>query len=83
MQSRPPNTSNNSPSYSPFGQTPSQFNSAPPPPVHQMTNQLNNMQIGGYGPPSTSNSQMPPNPIMSGSFPSQPLAMVPGPHTAP
>lgn len=83
MQSRPPNTSNTSPSYSPFGQTPSQFNSAPPPPVHQMTNQLNNMQIGGYGPPSTGNSQMPPSPVMPGSFPPQPRGMVPGLHPAP
>ncbi|XP_018418437.1 PREDICTED: protein transport protein Sec24D isoform X2 [Nanorana parkeri] len=75
-----PNTSNTSPSYSTFGQPPSQFNSAPPPQVHQVTNQLNNMQLG---PTSTSNSQMPPSSVMPGNFPSQPLAMVPGPHTSP
>ncbi|KAM5192046.1 protein transport protein Sec24D isoform 2-T3 [Mantella aurantiaca] len=80
---RPPNTSNSLPSYLPFGQPPSQFNSAPPPPVQQMTNQLNNMQIGGYGPTSTSNSQMPHSPVMPGNFPSQPQTMAPGLHTAP
>nr|DBA28906.1 TPA: hypothetical protein GDO54_009191 [Pyxicephalus adspersus] len=78
----PPHTSNTSPSYPPFVQSPSQFNNAPPPPVHQVTNQLNNMQIGGYGPPPTSNPQMPPSPVMPGNFPSQPQTMPPGLHTA-
>lgn len=35
------------------------------------------------GPPSTGNSQMPPSPVMSGSFPPQPRGMVPGLHPAP
>ncbi|KAM9329406.1 protein transport protein Sec24D [Gastrophryne carolinensis] len=78
----PPTTSTSSPSYPPFGQAPPQFNNAPPP-VHQMTNQLNNMQIGGYGPPASSHSQMPPSTVTSPSFPPQPHAMAPGLHTAP
>ncbi|XP_068136686.1 protein transport protein Sec24D [Hyperolius riggenbachi] len=79
----PPTTSNTSPSFPSFGQSPPQFNNAPPTTVHQMTNQLNNMQIGGYGPPVSSNSQMPPNPGMPGSFSSQPHPMAPGLHTSP
>ncbi|KAM4808851.1 protein transport protein Sec24D [Rhinophrynus dorsalis] len=79
----PPSTSNASPSYPPYGPAPPHTNSAPSLPVHQMTNQLNNMQIGGYGPPASSNSQMPPGPAMTASFPGPTRPMAPGPHFAP
>ncbi|CAN2388912.1 Sec23/Sec24 beta-sandwich domain [Pristimantis euphronides] len=64
--------------YPSFGQSPTHFNNVPPAPVQQMTNQFNNMQIGGYGPPGSSNPQALPSPNMPGSFPPQTRHMAPG-----
>ncbi|KAG8592998.1 hypothetical protein GDO81_000692 [Engystomops pustulosus] len=77
----PPATSNASPSYPSFGQSPTHFNNGPPAPVQQMTNQFNNMQLGGYGPPGSNNPQVPPSPNLPGSFPPQTRHMAPGPLT--
>ncbi|OCT99894.1 protein transport protein Sec24D [Xenopus laevis] len=75
-----PPAPNNTPSpYTPYGQPPPQTNSAVQTPVHQVTNQLNNMQIGNYGPPSSNNSQIPPGPAMPATYPSQTRLMPPVP----
>ncbi|XP_069834551.1 protein transport protein Sec24D [Dendropsophus ebraccatus] len=79
----PPVTSNASPTYPSFGQSPTHYNNAPPAPVQQMANQFNNMQLGGYGPPGSNNPQVPPNPNMPGSFAQQTRHMAPGLHTPP
>ncbi|XP_053317402.1 protein transport protein Sec24D isoform X2 [Spea bombifrons] len=81
-------TSNASPSYPPYGHSSPLTNNGPPPPVHQMTNQLNNMQIGGYGHPGSGSSQMPLGPGMQGPYTSQshlpaPGPLAPGPHVPP
>ncbi|KAM8940059.1 protein transport protein Sec24D isoform 2-T2 [Pelodytes ibericus] len=76
--------SNASPSYPSYGHPSPHTNNAPPLPVHQVTNQLNSMQIGGgYGPPGPSHSQMPPAQAMQGSYPNQMHSMAPGPHLPP
>ncbi|XP_069599852.1 protein transport protein Sec24D isoform X1 [Ranitomeya imitator] len=79
----PPATSNASHSYPSFGQSSTPFNNAPPAPVHQMTNQLNSMQLGGYGPPGSSSPHGPPTPNMLGSYPPQTSHMPPGLHSPP
>ncbi|XP_066429981.1 protein transport protein Sec24D [Eleutherodactylus coqui] len=74
----PPAPSNVSPSYPSFGQPLTHFNNAPPAPVQQMTNQFNNMQLGGYGPPGSGNPPGPPGPNMPGSFAPPSHHMTPG-----
>ncbi|KAM4710000.1 protein transport protein Sec24D [Discoglossus pictus] len=79
----PPTSNSASPSYPPYGHAPPQTNSAPPPPVHQVTNQFNNMQIGGYGPNFSNNSHNPPGPSVPGSYPGQAPPFAPGQHLPP
>ncbi|MEE6461698.1 hypothetical protein FKM82_001378 [Ascaphus truei] len=71
------------PSYPPYSHASPYTNSAPPPPVQQVTNHLNSMQISGYGPNFSNNSQMPPGPSMPASFPGQTPPLAPGPHLPP
>ncbi|XP_063776298.1 protein transport protein Sec24D isoform X2 [Pseudophryne corroboree] len=79
-QQGPPTTSIVSPSYPAFGQSPPHFNNGAPSPVHQMANQLNNMQIGPSG---SMTSQMPLSPNMPSSFPPQTHHIGPGSHPPP
>ncbi|CAH2300684.1 transport Sec24D [Pelobates cultripes] len=72
----PPPSSNAPPSYPPYSHSAPHTNNAPPPPVHQLTNQLSNMQIGHHGP---SHPQMPPPPGMPGPYSNQTHPIASGP----
>ncbi|XP_053559569.1 protein transport protein Sec24D [Bombina bombina] len=75
----PPATSSSLPSYPPYGHVPPNTYSAPSHPVHQVTSQLNNMQISGHGSNIPSSSQMPPGPSMLTQYGGQPPNFAPGP----